>query len=484
MLFRSVDFSDKTVNYKGKNEESIKALLSKVKGWRTNSGLNVQDGIPPELPIDNNCQRDQYVYSAVLYSWAAESYYRINELKKAEVASEKVPELINLVKSLCGGGPNYIAGNCKTAFILPCNGANTNSQTQSSAVTQQNSNITQSSTLPGNTIAGAADMQKEKELLYGLLPLAATGFNPQNGNFTNAFSGFMGKFDKYVDEDTVLGTGVKLFIKLANYNTMSQLRELSGDNSKYNNFLQNISQSNASNTTGQSYSAPIAANKPLSQMSSSEIRQQIEPLWNAIGSLIESGNDENGLTARGKTKITERYEAVREENKKLKSTYGYDLQDLMFAIKNFDDELLDKILSTSFPIDLKISFSPRTETDEQAVNYTYENWGSKFDPKPIHYAAKYGNVYAIQKLISKGADVTEKGKFHNMYGLYFAGALADEFANPLFIALTFNRFAATKFLCEKMKEPFSSKSSRNIALDIARAWQNDEMVDLIKGYGK
>ncbi|MBX2920956.1 MAG: ankyrin repeat domain-containing protein [Chitinophagaceae bacterium] len=482
---KTVDFSDKTIIYKGKNEEIIHSLLSKVKGWRTNSGLTIQDGIPPEVPIDNNCQRDQYVYSAILYSWAAESYYRINGLKKAEVASVKISELINLVNQLCGGGPAYVARNCKTAFICPCNGSNNNQSTSAAATIQQNNNNIQNlNSASSSDITLKEDMKKEKELLYSLLPLASIGFNRDNANFTNAFSEFANKFDKYVDEDETLGTGVKLFVKLANYNTMAQLRELSGYNTNYNNLIQGGASSPTASLNQSTNNSFLSTNKPMSEMSSAEIRQQIEPLWNAIGSLIEAGNDEDGLSGRAKSKITERYEAMRDENKKLKNTYGYDLEDLKYAIKNFDDELLDKILDSNFPIDFKLYNSPRTESGEQAVNFTYENWGNKYTAKPIHYAAKYGNVYAIKRIIAKGGNIDEQAMFHNMYGLYHAGGYPLESGNPLVIAIYFNRYEAAKYLLEIMKNPIPKKFWKETFLDAARAWKNDEMLDLIKSYVK
>jgi hypothetical protein len=95
------DNSNGAILYQGINENIVKSLLSNVKGWRTNSGLQIQDGMPPQVIVNGNCQRDQYVNSAVLYSWAAESYYRIKELEKAKEAANKVGELIQTVRQLC-----------------------------------------------------------------------------------------------------------------------------------------------------------------------------------------------------------------------------------------------------------------------------------------------------------------------------------------------------------------------------------------------
>ncbi|MBX2920960.1 MAG: ankyrin repeat domain-containing protein [Chitinophagaceae bacterium] len=478
------DFSDRVISYKGKNEDVIRKLLSSVKGWRTNSGLQIQDGIPPEVPINNNCQRDQYVYSAILYAWAAESYYRINEIEKAEKVSDKIPSLINLVTQLCGGNPNYVDGNCNTVMIFPCEVLDNSSQHSTAANNPQKDNKAQNIT---ESTSPKVDMQKEKELLYSLLPLASTGFNPQNANFTNAFSGFMSKFDSYVEDDSTLGTGVKFFIKLANLNTMSQLRELSGDNISYTNFVQKIGNLNekvsGNFNKDNALMNSISINKPLSQMSTTEIRAQIEPLWNAIGSLLEPITNEDGLTGKGEKRITERYDEMRQKNKELKSTYGYDMNDFMFSIRNHDDALFDKIISTGFPINLSIGFSDRNESDEQAIDFTTNQYSNKFSPKPIHYAAKYGNTSVIKKLIAKGADIYENGSFTDMQS-FDNGDLVDWYTNPLAIAVTFNRYEASSYLLSIMKNPFKTRFKKSMALATARAWKNDEMVDLIQSYSK
>lgn len=475
------DYSDRTIVYKGKNETIIRKLLSTVKGWRTNSGLQVQDGIPPEVPIDKNCQKDQYIYSAILYAWAAESYYRLNEINKAEEVSDKIPALINLLKQICSSNPNSRNMDCKTASIFPCYELNNQVLT---AVTQSSNNSMGSRPVTSNNM----DMQKEKGLLYSLLPLATTGLNPQNADFTNAFSGLMNKLDNYASEDSTLDTGTKIFVKLAAFHTMSQLRELSGDNTGYANFLQKMGNSISSvgSRFNQNYATPTySMNKPLSQMSTSEMKAAFEPLLNTVGTLLDAGADENGLHENQKNKITAKYEAERLQNKDLKAKYGYDLEDLKYSIRNFDDQLLDKILSAGFPIDLQMHFSERNESAEQAFDFAYEHFAQKIKPKAIHYAAKYGNVYALKKLIEKGGDYNEMGYFHDMYGLSFSGAeFVIEGGNPLFIAIVFNRYDAAKFLCDTMGNPFYKNSLRKMLLNVARAWKNDEMVDLINSYAK
>jgi len=485
---RTADFSDGKVIYHGENEKIIKQLLSQVKGWRTNSGLTVQDGIPPQVPVDNPCQRDQYVYSAVLFAWAAESYYRIGENQKSAAAADKVRELIQTVQSLCGGGPAYISGSCTTMRLYPCGEAgDRNAPIAAGTSTGASQHLTgqrqQAVTANYNNSAN-----KEKDLLYNLLPVAAAmGSDPKANTMTDALSGFMNKFDQYVADNDELDTGVKLFLRLSNLNTMNQLRELSGDNAKYKNFVQQIAPGYVSTPPGGINDLAAVLNRPMSQMSTTEIRQQIESLWNTIGSLIESGLDENGLTARRESKLADRYDDIRRQDKQLKATYGYDTEDFKYAIRNFDDALLDKILDKNFPFDLPIVYSERTESSEQATNFVYERLNLKYAPKPIHYAAKYGNAYAVKKLMAKGADPNERAGFHSMYGLAQSGAAPIEFGNCKTIALAFNRYEALKYLLDTMhaNEPFDKGNlTKKDVLDIAHAWKNDEMVDLIKDHFK
>lgn len=114
----SNDPSDKHVDYSGPHKEDVGKLLSAVKGWRTNSSLTTNDGIPPEVPV--SCIRDTYVAAAVSYAWAAEAYYRLGYTDKAEEMAGLMDENLYTVKQLCSNGPVVGGGSCDTEEIYPC----------------------------------------------------------------------------------------------------------------------------------------------------------------------------------------------------------------------------------------------------------------------------------------------------------------------------------------------------------------------------
>jgi hypothetical protein len=105
--------------YQGNSAATVRDLLSKVQGWRTASCANCNDGIPPKVNINPNCQRDTHVASAVQFAWAAESSYRLGNTAQAATLVSKMNESLQAARALCG--PSTInLGSCLTLSIFPC----------------------------------------------------------------------------------------------------------------------------------------------------------------------------------------------------------------------------------------------------------------------------------------------------------------------------------------------------------------------------
>lgn len=106
--------------YRGPSANYVNQLLSRVTGWKTASCLTCNDGVPPMVNYNANCQRDLYVQAAVGYAWAAESYYRLGETGKAASAIDLMMQSLQLAKSLCGPSTVNGGGSCLTEDIFPC----------------------------------------------------------------------------------------------------------------------------------------------------------------------------------------------------------------------------------------------------------------------------------------------------------------------------------------------------------------------------
>ncbi len=115
-------YDDSYISYKGSYQTQVSLLLTKVKGWSTPTCLTCNGSAKlPEVSIGTNCIRDTYVSAAIQYAWAAESYYRLNEISKATTAANTMMEQLNVAKSLCSSGGIGIGGStCKTFTIYPC----------------------------------------------------------------------------------------------------------------------------------------------------------------------------------------------------------------------------------------------------------------------------------------------------------------------------------------------------------------------------
>jgi hypothetical protein len=113
------DQEDDKIFYKGPNSDLIALLLTKVKGWRTPKSLTINDGIPPK--INQECVRDNYVAAALNFAWAAESYFRLNSDKSAQMAL-KAAEQIQRALALCSDKPTVGTDNskCVTEDIISC----------------------------------------------------------------------------------------------------------------------------------------------------------------------------------------------------------------------------------------------------------------------------------------------------------------------------------------------------------------------------
>lgn len=107
------------VSYQGNSAAVVKQLLDRVSGWKTASCLTCNDGVPPKVNINANCQRDSYVAAAVNYAWAIESYYRLGETANISSLVTKMNQSLQYARNLCG--PSTVnAGSCYTLSIYGC----------------------------------------------------------------------------------------------------------------------------------------------------------------------------------------------------------------------------------------------------------------------------------------------------------------------------------------------------------------------------
>ena len=107
------------VRYKGASETVVRQLLSRVSGWKTPSCTSCNDGMPPDVKINNNCIRDTYVAAAVAYAWAIESYYRLGETARAAALVPQMNENLQNARNLCGNSTVNL-GSCITMYIYGC----------------------------------------------------------------------------------------------------------------------------------------------------------------------------------------------------------------------------------------------------------------------------------------------------------------------------------------------------------------------------
>lgn len=381
------------VAYKGDNEKIVKSLLSKVSGWKTSSGLNNNDGVPPVIETEKNCQRDQYVYGAVMYAWAAESYYRNKASAKATESALKASELVTNALNLCSDAIAMQAGSCKTESILPCSSVQSTIVNKKTATTLTDQN---------------SDTEYKKDMLdlgTYMLSAAAMLSNPSKANYASFLSSSGTMMDK--------GTAGNL---------ATTLLQSTGNSSNINSYLLNTALS------GKSFSQMSYSEQ---QLAADVIKNQVGDIVNLIeeSKIFERKTDEYGLTDRENRLVEEHINNRLSENKELKGKYGYDMDDLVSSIRTFNNELLDKILSTNFPLGLPIVFSRANTMREQNIGvYTFRWKNADRFIKPLHYAAIYGNAYAIKQLLAKGADPKQKGITGNEYSQSYYSTLAVDIA--------------------------------------------------------
>lgn len=433
------DNSHNKIYYKGPNENQISSLLSKVKGWTTNSGLNVKNGVPPKLDINSECQRDQYVYSALLYSWAAESYFRINETQKANEASAKVSDLLNITTQLCSNGGIHLQnGSCKTEAIFPCSDVNIGSNTHqaSSLTTVSSSSLTQSNLQPasGNN---KADFKNEKELFSGLLPvLAALNTNDYNQQATS-ISGFMDNLVSYSEKSGSSDPITNIFLKLAALDLKLQTAEQTGNN---NSFLNSVS-SLTGNTNSKMTIQPSSLYSGYGMQNN---LQQESQMINIVTQFANSPAFENWINPDHPTnhqiiRQGKLNDVILNRNEDYREKYGYTVKDFTDAIRNFDDALLDKILSTGFPVDTKVIHdNPYTEV--QLGDY----YGTDYYLNGLHYACIYGNEYAVKRFLEKKLDINEVAKAFKGFNKYSHSIVY--YGRPIEFAIRFHQAKIIKLL--------------------------------------
>lgn len=468
-----IDNSDGTILYKGVNEQSIKTLLSKVKGWKTNSGLQIHDGVPPQVTFNSDCQRDVYVNSAVLYSWAAESYYRIKEVEKAKDAAGKVSELLQFAQQLCSnnGGLSFQSGACKTETVFPCGSASSlnlsNASSNNSIQPQTAKTEFQNSTT--NTIDKSANFDKEKELFSGLLPvISAFGTNSYEAQATS-ISGFADKLATYAENEPMSGGFLKVMTKLAALHVKMQANEITNN---YNTSLTSNTKGSAINPSGIELSTNTTTN--FSQMNSFQQREYVESIVTPLFQLFEAKKNANGLTDKEQKRRDKLEQTIKLRNREYREKYGYTVKQFTEAIRNFDNDLLDKILDTGFPIDTKVIH----DIDLTAV--TSLETEEDYSLTGLHYAAQVGNEYAIKKFLDKGMSVDEE----TYVPQHFDIGVRKFVCRPLGLAVFFERYAAVKVLVEngasvtkKFQEP-----RINNALGLAKQLKYYDILKLLEDY--
>jgi hypothetical protein len=464
-----IDNSDGAVLYKGPNEAIIKTLLSKVKGWKTNSGLQIQDGIPPHVIFNSDCQRDAYVNSAVLYSWAAESYYRIKEIEKAKVAGKKVAELLQVAQQLCGnGGLSLQSGSCQTEAIFPCGSTTLNLSGSSldNSVQSQTAKSQVQNNNPATSNNKSADFDKEKELFSGLLPvIAAFGTNSYDAQATS-LSGFADKLATYTENDPMSDGFLKVMTKLAALNVKMQANEITNS---YTPSLTNSVKTSV-NPTGLGLSTNTTTD--FSQMNSFQQREYVESIVTPLFKLFEAKTNANGLTDKEQKRRDELEQTIKLRNREYRQKYGYTVTQFTEAIRNFDNDLLDKILATGFPIDTKVIH------DIDLTGGTTLYTEADYCLTGLHYAAQVGNEYAIKKFLDKGIPVDQEA-----YVLYHPGIGTGKMVcRPLGLAVEFERYAAIKLLIENgasVTKKFQYPSLTN-ALGLAKQLKYYDIIKLLE----
>lgn len=474
------DNSDNKIYYKGTNENQISSLLSKVKGWTTNSGLNVKNGVPPKVDINRECQRDHYVYSALLYSWAAESYFRINETQKANEASAKVSDLLNLTTQLCSnGGVHLQNGSCKTEAIFPCSDVNIGSnKQQSSSLTTISSLSSTQSNIQSASGNNEADLKKEKELFSGLLPVLSSLNSNDYSQQASSISGFIDNLVSYSEKSGTSDPITNVFLKLAALDVKLQAAELTGNNNAYLNSLSSLTGSTNSKVATQPSSLS-------SGYGMQDILQQENQIINVVTQFANSSAFEkwinpdhptnNQITRQGKLR-----EVILNRNEDYRAKYGFTVKDFTDAIRNFDDALLNKILSTGFPVDTKVIHdNPYTEV--QLGDY----YGTDYYLNGLQYACIYGNEYAVRKFLEGGLDINQESKgfkFTNVYTNVLMQVRAID------CAIIFNQVKIIKLLLSKGVETshtslvFGAVPHYKSAFGLAKAFHRFDITRILETY--
>ncbi|TGK36656.1 ankyrin repeat domain-containing protein [Leptospira andrefontaineae] len=81
----------------------------------------------------------------------------------------------------------------------------------------------------------------------------------------------------------------------------------------------------------------------------------------------------------------------------------------------------------------------------QAIDSNSPEWneGGEFSLTPLHYAAEYGHLELVKKLLDKGADINAKG------GIYFATGGREGNETPLLLAIKYGHTEVAKYLVSK-----------------------------------
>ncbi|TGL74046.1 ankyrin repeat domain-containing protein [Leptospira jelokensis] len=96
--------------------------------------------------------------------------------------------------------------------------------------------------------------------------------------------------------------------------------------------------------------------------------------------------------------------------------------------------------------------------------------------KPIHYAAEYGDIELVKKLIQKGANVNEKT------GTFFSGSTKDGNLTPLHLAIEYGHLEVAKLLIENGAD-INSQTYRNytiLTIVWKKAWLAKDLEKLKK----
>jgi hypothetical protein len=294
------------------------------------------------------------------------------------------------------------------------------------------------------------ELDKEKELFTGLLPVVSAFSSNSFETQATSLSNFADKLAAYTENDSLSGGFLKVMTKLAALNVRMEMNEITNS---YGSSISSNVKSSTLNSKNFGLSNNITAD--FSQMNGFQQRELAESIVMPIAQLFERKENANGLTDKEQSRRDKLEQTIKFRNREYREKYGYTVKQFTEAIRNFDDLLLDKILASGFPIDTKVIDDI---DDDGSSMYA----GTDYWLPGLHYAAIVGNDYAVKKFIKLGVDVNLKAtSYYKTYG------------RPIDLAVYYDRYATVKLLIErgaslneKLSWPMYAKSLLNVAKEL------------------